>query len=142
MSMSNNEHPDDIPPGVSPSTSQPSQQWTVDGYPIVDGKFHDLAADEIKTHTGVFRGGPPSLSVYWNNCASVSRPNQFVAMGCISGHSVTEYLVRVGEMLRQGKCTVSSLNATQYAVNVIVLTYLSSEEFTGLLREHGLTASS
>ncbi|SPJ79364.1 uncharacterized protein FTOL_07755 [Fusarium torulosum] len=126
---------------ASPSTLYPSQRWTVDGYPIVDGKYQDLATDETKAHTGVFGAGPPSLTIYWNNCASVIGPDHFFALGCYSRHTVTEYLARVGEMLRNGKCTVSSLNATKYAVNVIVMTGLSSEEFKGLLCEHGLIAS-
>lgn len=140
--MGDNNQVGDIPPGVSPSTLAPMQKWTIDGYPIVDSKYHDLATDEIKTHTGVFGAGPPSLTIYWNNCASVTRSDQFIAMGSYSRHTVTEYIARVGEMLRQGKCTVSSMNATQYAVNVIVLTDLSSAEFTDMLREHGLTVAS
>ncbi|KAM0337353.1 hypothetical protein ACHAPQ_003211 [Fusarium lateritium] len=139
--MSSNNR-NDVPPGVSPSTISISQNWTVDGYPIVDGKYHDLATDEIKTHTGVFGGGPTSLSIYWNNCAAVTRPDHFFAMGCYSRYTVTEYLARVEEMLGNGKCTVSSLNATKYAVNAIVMTDLSSEEFKGLLHEHGLINSS
>ncbi|KAI9167836.1 hypothetical protein HJFPF1_03975 [Paramyrothecium foliicola] len=142
MSTNSNEHLGDLPPGVDPTTFRPAQMWTVDGYPIVDGKFHDLANNEIKTHTGLLRGGPPSLTVYWNNCGPVRHPDHFFAMGCFSQHTITEYLARVGEMLRAGKCTIASLNATPYAVYVIVETDLSSAEFKGLLREHGLTASS
>lgn len=40
--------------------------------------------------------------------------------------NMTDYLVQVGEMLKTGKCVVTSLNATEYAVNVIVVTELSS----------------
>jgi hypothetical protein len=45
-------------PASSPSTIDPSQRWTVDGYPIVDGKYQNLAMDKTKAHTGVFGGGP------------------------------------------------------------------------------------
>lgn len=138
MGNAGNYH--EVPPGVSPDTLRPRQKWTPDGYPIVDGKSHDLATDEIKTYTGPFHGGPPSTSVYWDN-RSGSRPGQFYAMGSTSQYKVTEYRVRVGEMLKVGKCTVHLLNATEYAVNVIVATELSSADFIALLQEHGLTAS-
>ncbi|CRK14778.1 hypothetical protein HYQ46_002253 [Verticillium longisporum] len=138
MSTNDTQPLGDVPPGAPRHTCYPSQSWTCDGYPIVDGKYHDLATNEIKTHTGIVRGGPPSTSVYWQNRAPVSRPDQFVAMGAMSRHKVTEYLVRVGEMLKAGKCTVTSLNATEFAVNVIVLTEASSEEFSALLRGNRL----
>ncbi|KAI9147127.1 hypothetical protein HJFPF1_13159 [Paramyrothecium foliicola] len=148
MSSSENKHSDDVPPGdinippeVPPSTLRPTQRWTVDGYPIVDGKFLDLATDEIKTHTGLASGGPPSLSVYWHNCGSVRHTDHFFALGCMSMFTVTEYLVRVGEMLSQEKCTISSLNATRFAINIIVKTDLSSIEFKELLRQYHLIAS-
>lgn len=129
------------PHDTLPEPLHPSQAWTLDGYPIVDGKYHDLATDEIKTHTGPSRGGPPSTSVYWQNRASVSRSDQFFAMGAISRHSVTDYLARVGEMLKEGRCTVTSLNATEYAVNVIIVTQLTTGEFTHHLQRHGLIRS-
>lgn len=130
----------DLPPGA-PTPLRSRQMWTPDGYPIVDGKYHDLSTDEIKIHTGVLRGGPPSVSVYWNNCGAITRPDQFFAVGATSGHTVTEYIMRVGDMLRDGGCSVHSLNATEYSVNVIVSTALSTEEFIGILRRHGLLAS-
>lgn len=65
-----------------PSSGQRGQQWTTDGYLIVDGKYHDLVTDEIKTHTGNFKGGPPSLSVYWQNRGgNDGRHDQFYAVG-------------------------------------------------------------
>ena len=127
----------------NPAVSRPSQKWTLEGYPIVDGKFHDLSTNQIRVHEGPFRGGPPSLSIYWNNCGPTTpgSTDHFFALGCTSQHTVTEYLGRMGEMLKQGGCIVTSLNATQYAVNVIVTTELSSRDFKGLLREYGLTAT-
>ncbi|KFX87862.1 hypothetical protein O988_09254 [Pseudogymnoascus sp. VKM F-3808] len=136
------KEPLDDPVPLVPSSGQRSQLWTLDGYPIVDGKYHDLATDTIKTHTGPFRGGPPSVSVYWQNRGGSNRHNLFHAVGAISSCKVTDYLVRVGEMLKARKCIVSSLNATEYAVNVIVETELSTGDFTALLRDHGLLASS
>lgn len=124
-----------------PSSSARTQLWTLDGYPIVDGRYHDLVTGEIRTHTGNFRAGPPSLSIYWQNRGGSDRRDLFYAVGATSKYNVTDYLFRVGEMLRREMCTVSSLNATEYAVNVIVITELSNMEFTALLREHGLLPS-
>lgn len=130
----------EAPAGPPPSTSAPRQHWTPDGYPIVDGKYHDLATGEIKTHTGLRRGGgPPSMYVYWHSRGSrVSQEDRFFAVGAYNALPVTEYLVRMGDMLREGTCTVSSLNVTDYAVNVIVVTELPRTEFTDMLRRHGL----
>ncbi|KFY44187.1 hypothetical protein V495_03588 [Pseudogymnoascus sp. VKM F-4514 (FW-929)] len=141
MNPSTKEHLDDPSP-LLPSSGQRSQFWTLDGHPIVDGKYHDLTTDTIKTHTGPFRGGPPSVSVYWQNRGGSNRHELFHAVGAMSSCKVTDYLVRVGEMLKAGKCIVSSLNATEYAVNVIVETELSTGEFMALLREYRLLASS
>lgn len=42
----------DIPPADGPGrySGPPRQMWTVDGYPIVDGKYLDLSTGELKTH--------------------------------------------------------------------------------------------
>jgi len=137
----------DSPPLAPPSSTQPSQAWTLDNYPIVDGKYYNLATDRIEVHTGILKGGPPSVSVYWHNRGGSSNSNgtrydQFYAVSSLSKCKVTEYLVRIGEILKKEKCTVSSLNATEYAVNVVVVTELSTVDFTALLRDHGLLASS
>ncbi|KAM0530597.1 hypothetical protein D7B24_009159 [Verticillium nonalfalfae] len=79
-----------VPPGAPQHTCCPSQSWTRDGYPIVDGKYHDLVTHKIKTHTGLVRGGPPLTSVYWQDRAPVGRPGHFVAMGAMSRHKGTE----------------------------------------------------
>ncbi|KAH6679953.1 hypothetical protein F5X68DRAFT_212399 [Plectosphaerella plurivora] len=129
----------EVTAGLPPSTSAPGQHWTPDGYPIVDGKYHDLATGEIKTHNGLRRGGPPSLSVYWHSRGtSTSQADSLFAVGAFNALPVTEYLVRMGEMLREGTCTVGSLNVTEYAVNVIVETELPRTEFMEKLRNYGL----
>ena len=130
------------PPFSTPSSGQAAQSWTLDGYPIVDGKYYNLVTDSIEVHTGLLRGGPPSVSVYWHNRGGSGRHDQFYAVGSLSRCKVTDYLVRVGEMLKKEKCIVTSLNATEYAVNVVVMTELSTVDFMALLRDHGLLASS
>lgn len=55
---------------------------------------------------------------------------------------MTDYLASIGEMLKLEKCVVGSLNATGYAVYVIVDTELTRFEFTELLRAHRLMPTS
>jgi hypothetical protein len=106
----------------------------------------------LKTHPGPESGdtttGPPLLGVYWHNTSLKQQKEPFLfderpfyALGTCSLLSVTEYLVRVGDLLKTGVCTVKSLNATKYEINVLVQTELTCVEFGEALRRHGLTGS-
>lgn len=114
------------------------QVWSPSGYPIVDGKYFDgrtgkvvtLGPDEKST-----MAGPPQLEVYWHNRCLTGEPDHFIGMVTGSMLSMTEYVVRVGELLKKGACTLQSLTATRYTVNVIVFTELSHTEMDGLFRE-------
>ncbi|EAQ86758.1 predicted protein [Chaetomium globosum CBS 148.51] len=134
------------PPESEPATSdggRPTQRWTVDGYPIVDGKYLDHSTGELKTHVaGVdqFRGGPPSVSVYWQNQLATGRGGQFLVVAKVVTHvrDLTEYLTRVGTFLGKGLCKVHSLNATRYEVYVVVSSELSQGGFREALAKDGL----
>ncbi|KXX74656.1 hypothetical protein MMYC01_209266 [Madurella mycetomatis] len=120
-----------------------TQPWTVDRYPIVDGKYLDLSTGELKTHvagTDHFRGGPPSVAVYWQNQLATGRGDQFlvIAKAVADARDLTEYLTRVGAFLRKGLCKVHSLNATRYDVYVVMSSELSQGEFREALAEQGL----
>jgi hypothetical protein len=120
-----------------------TQPWTVDEYPIVDGKYLDLSTGELKTHAaGVdhFRGGPPSVAVYWQNQLATGRGDQFlvIAKAVADARDLTEYLARVGACLSKGLCKVHSLNATRYDVYVVVSSELSQGGFRAALAEQGL----
>ncbi len=120
-----------------------TQPWTADEYPIVDGKYLDLSTGELKTHVpGVdhFRGGPPSVAVYWQNRLATGRGDQFlvIAKAVADARDLTEYLAPVGAFLRKGLCKVHSLNATRYDVYVVVSSELSQGEFREALVEQGL----
>jgi hypothetical protein len=130
----------ELPGNVS---ERPTQLWTVDGYPIVDGKYLDLSTGELKTHVaGVdqFRGGPPAVSVYWQNQLATGRGDQFLVIAKVVAHvrDLTEYLARVGTFLGKGLCKVHSLNATRYEVYVVVSSELSQGGFREALAEDGL----
>jgi len=141
MDTANKDPPADQPAAaVQPShwDVQPTQSWTLDGYPIVDGKYLDLATGQIKVHSGRMMGGPPAIAVYWNNRLCTGRTDQFRAISASSSCSLSEYLIRVGQLLTTGACTIDSLNATTYSVNVVVMSELSTSEFSEALREHRL----
>lgn len=117
----------------------PTQLWTLGGYPIVDGKYRDLTTGEIKLHTGLITSGPPTLAIYWHNRFSTSRADlQSYAVSTTTTISMSEYLIRIGDLLRTGVCTVDLLNATKYSLNLIIISNLSREEFHASMREHGL----
>ncbi|GAB1317392.1 hypothetical protein MFIFM68171_07602 [Madurella fahalii] len=137
----NTENVQPQPPGGQLPMGPPIQSWTVDGYPIVDGKYLDLSTGEIKTHEGLLTGGPPSLAVYWHNKLPKHQEQPFYAVSAFSQISVTDYLTRIGDLLRTGICTVDSLNATKYSVNLVILTQLSRNEFEEALLRHGLLYS-
>ncbi|KJZ75252.1 hypothetical protein HIM_05446 [Hirsutella minnesotensis 3608] len=126
-----------------PDTSPEMQCWTQSGHPIVDGKYLDK--------NGVIRevdpsewtvAGPPALDVYWSNRKITPNLgyNQFHAIALGASVDVTEYLARVGELLRvaAGALEIVALNATLYSVNVIVSTDLSQGAMKELLFEHRL----
>ncbi len=119
-------------------TGPKSLGWTLDGYPVVDGKYYDMVANKIKTYTGPTAAGPPSISVYWHNRLATGRDDKVYAISKVINRKLTECLIRIGNMLETGGCKVRSLNATTYDVNVILETELSNIEFEKLLKTHGL----
>ena len=136
----------------SPQNLPPTQQWTVDDgcYPIVDGKYLNLETGQVATHTGgPSKLGPPNISVYWQNRFCTGASDQFlvVCKTICSTRSLSEYIVRIGNMLQgtvqvQGSkknfVRINSLNATPYAVYVVCETDLSGDGFRGTMEEFGL----
>ncbi|KAK1830960.1 hypothetical protein QBC39DRAFT_382745 [Podospora conica] len=121
----------------------PMQQWTTDGFPIVDNKYLNLNTGEVETHTGRSVGGPPNITVYWQNRTCTGRGDQFLVTTrtIYSTRSLGEYIIRIGDLLRKGPgvCKLDSLNATPYSVYLVVSSELSGAEFSQALQEHGLT---
>lgn len=126
---------------IIPDKDQPqTQTWTQCGHPIVAGKYlkdgviHEIAPDVPHM------AGPPAVDVYWHNRRSGRDPDQFRGVSLAAFVDVTEYLVRLGKFLDvvKGSCSVQSLNATLYSVNVIVSTAMSRKEMSRLMLEHEL----
>lgn len=121
------------------------QVWSTDGggrkYPIVGDKYFDGKTGQIVT-TGPDNPwvtfGPPTLDVYWHNLGSIKTEDAFCGAVKSSGLSMTEYVIRVGEFLKECKCDLRSLTATTYSVNVVTFSNMSSSDFTLLWKRYGL----
>ena len=106
------------------------QVWTESGFPIVDDKYLDLTAGTVKTlgRDDYVYDGPPALEIYWNNRLRTDLPDQFRGVVTSAYVGVSEYLRRIGRLLAMGKCEIMALNATKYAVNVVVSADVTTEE--------------
>ncbi|KAF7550248.1 hypothetical protein G7Z17_g5864 [Cylindrodendrum hubeiense] len=113
------------------------QSWTESGYPIVDGKYLDLSTGIINTIPDgtLVAAGPPALEVHWHNRMMTGRSNAFFSFVASAFVNVTEYLKRVGEFIAMGSVEILSLNATKYAVNIVVATDLSKDEMMGRIKQ-------
>ncbi|KAF7550127.1 hypothetical protein G7Z17_g5927 [Cylindrodendrum hubeiense] len=118
----------------------PAQEWTLSGYPVVDGQYLDGASGAIKTIAvnEEFISGPPSLDIYWHNRMLTGRDDQFFSIGMSGFVDVTEYVRRMGNFIAKGSCVIMVLNVTKFSVNVVVATELSRDEMMGRLKEYGL----
>jgi len=115
------------------------QSWTLSGYPIVDN-YRDLAAGRIAQveASEEFAPRPPALEVYWHNRMQTDRTDLFGGLVTGANVDVTEYLRRVGRFLDANSCEVLALNATKYAVNIILAVDCSCQEMRTWLTEHDL----
>ena len=117
----------------------PRQCWTLDGrHPIVDGRYVDSTTGEVREHTGPSIGGPPSVAVYWHNRLAAGQPEPIFGISSMERTPVTEYVIRIGNLLGAVTCTVNSLIVTKFSVTIIVQTPLSKTEFSEALVEHRL----
>lgn len=113
--------------------------WTTSGHPIVDRKYLDSSGmiREIGEKESV-TFGPPMIHVYWNNQSVSERHDHFIGFRGMFDGTVTDYLIRLGELLAKGGVTIYSVNATEYAVTVILQTMLSGDALWSLRTEHKL----
>jgi len=125
------------PPGdFNPLNLPLIQAWTPSGYPVVDGQYIDMATGTVKAlESPSLLSGPPGIDAVWTNFSwERDGPDRFEwARHTAYIKDVSEYLVRVGELLKTGACTVHSLSASKYSVTVVVYTELSQREFTKAL---------
>lgn len=122
------------------------QIWTaqddgIRGYPIVDGKYFDGKTGQVVTmdpSNPWATGGPPSLDIFWHNRRRTTVKKPFCGAVKSSGLSMTEYVIQVGEFLKECKCELQSLTATTYSVNVVVFADMSNDDMHLLWQKYGL----
>ena len=110
-------------------------------YPIVDGKYYDGKTGQVVTvdpSNGWVTYGPPTLDVYWDNRLSTAKEDVFCGAVKSSTLSMTEYVIRVGEFLKECNCDLQSLTATTYSVNVILFANMSTSDMQLLWKQYGL----
>lgn len=116
------------------------QEWTPDGYPIVNGTYLDS--------TGVIRSvaqgsqvtyGPPTVDLFWQNLYSVDGDDWYFAFekGFNRG-TATECLIRLVEVLKRGGMKVSSLNVSRFSVTLITHSPLRRDQIMPMVLEAGL----
>lgn len=120
-----------------------SQNWTVGDngreYPLVNNSYNDLRTGQVVSdYKGHFSAGPPTLDVYWQNRRASDVEDAFRAGVKSSNLTMTEYVVRVGEFIKDSNCKLQSLTATTYSINVIIFADLPKEEMHRLWQKHGL----
>ncbi len=120
------------------------QEWTYEAgdrrYPIVDGKYFDGRTGRVEPvdMNGQVTIGPPTLDVFWHNRMLTGREDQFFGAVGISTISMTEYVIRVGEFLKECNCDLQSLTATTYSLNVILFADMSKSDVYMLWERYGL----
>lgn len=104
---------------------------TLGGSPIVDGRYLDFDARQIKeVQPGEsFTSGPPTIDVYWHNLSTEPSERFLGYRGGFAYGDVGLYVSRLGRFFNQGGCELYSLNATQYSVVVVVITQRNRTEF-------------
>ncbi len=103
-----------------------NQPWHITGTPIVDGKYVDHSTGEVKVVTlgDLVTAGPPAVELFWYNRNMAAVEGRFTTFAAHAFISVTEYMARLGAFFTLGSCELVSINATRYAVHVIVATEL------------------
>lgn len=121
------------------------QQWTSRetgrGYPIVDNKYFDLATGQVVTLGSDDKwrmAGPPTLDIYWQNRQSTTVEDAFHALVKGSTLDMTDYVIRLGEFLKESGCRLQSLTATTYSINVVIFADMSKQDMHTLQRKHGI----
>lgn len=108
-------------------------------YPLVNNSYKDLRTGQVVDgYTGPYTSGPPTLDVYWQNRLATTVEDAFHAGVKSSTLSMTEYVVRVGEFLKDCNCRLQSLTATTYSINVVIFADLPKAEMHRLWQKHGL----
>ncbi|EHA24582.1 hypothetical protein CBS76997_6667 [Aspergillus niger] len=111
------QHPDEI---HTPSWHAASNR------PIVDGKYNDPETGEVRNATGFEFSGPPAVDVIITNLHEDSSTS---VRRVQLPFRVEALLVWIMRIVDERKLQIDSLNATPYAIRVVLAHELSGEEF-------------
>ncbi|KAM0425974.1 hypothetical protein ACHAPT_008913 [Fusarium lateritium] len=94
--------------------------------PIVDSKYNDPKTGELRTSTGAVYSGPPSVDIIIMNLHEDSNEGIYRAT---RPFPVEKLLFHVMRIVHERRLKIDSLNATAYAIRVILAHELKKEEF-------------
>ncbi|RAH63296.1 hypothetical protein BO85DRAFT_444592 [Aspergillus piperis CBS 112811] len=111
------EHPDEL---HTPSWHAASNR------PIVDGKFNDPETGEVRDAGGLVFSGPPAVDIIITNIHEGSSNNIFRAQLPFHMEKLLVWILRV---VGERKLQLDSLNATSYAIRVVLSHELNEGQF-------------
>lgn len=75
-------------------------------------------------------GGPPDLDIYWHNRLETTVQDPWQAFVTSSPLDMTEYIVRLGNLLKECDGRLQSPVATTYSINVVLFIDISRTDTT------------
>ncbi|KAL2674093.1 hypothetical protein Neosp_012539 [[Neocosmospora] mangrovei] len=102
-----------------------------DKRPIVDGKHNDPQTGELRISTGAAYSGPPSVHIIIMNLHEDSNEGIFSATRSFPMEKLLFHMMRI---VHERNLQVDSVNATQYAIRIILAHELNREEFNEAAR--------
>ncbi|PYH38301.1 uncharacterized protein BO87DRAFT_373180 [Aspergillus neoniger CBS 115656] len=117
------EHPDEL---HTPSWHAASNR------PIVDGKFNDPETGEVRDAGGLVFSGPPAVDIIITNIHEGSSNNIFRAQLPFRMEKLLAWILRV---VGERKLQLDSLNATPYAIRVVLAHELNEGQFHEIAHE-------
>ena len=102
--------------------------------PVIDGKYHDPATDELRVASGDhgYYLGPPAVDMIVHSIHEATSNRTFRAA---RPFTVEVLLYQVMRVVHDRKLEIDSLNATPYAIRITLAHELSNDEFTEVALE-------
>ncbi|KAK5994622.1 hypothetical protein PT974_05103 [Cladobotryum mycophilum] len=100
--------------------------------PIVDGKYNDPATGELRSATGYIYAGPPAVDMVIMNLHESSNTHIFRAQ---RSFPVEKLLFQIMRVVHDRELEIDSINATAYAIRIVLAHELTSEEFAEVYQE-------
>ncbi|KAM6510089.1 hypothetical protein FALCPG4_017717 [Fusarium falciforme] len=94
--------------------------------PVVDGKYNDPKTEELRTSTGTVYTGPPSVDIIIMNLHEDSNEGIYRATRPFPVEKLLFHMMRI---VHERELQIDSVNATAYAIRIILAHELKKEEF-------------